>query len=176
MSQLQYNLEQPESMAGQIVDNRTAEVLTASAGEELSYGVPVYVSSWTGRKPVVMLCDALTDLDKLFGVVAYEPRQRGSWPVTYTGDNNDPSGTVIKKDFEIAIIRKGALWTDHTVGAITAGSVVRLDKTTASLGKFKTTAATTNDVTYYGLQFLSGGAAGTLQKLQVNLPSYFVKS
>ena len=174
--QLQYNLQQPESFAGQIVDNRTAEVLTAAAGQDLSFGVPVYVSSWSESKPVVMLCDALTDLDKLFGVVVYEPRQRNTWPISYTAGTTEPTGTVIKKDLEIAILRKGALWTDYTAGAVTAGSVARLDKTTTTLGRFKTTAATTNDVTYYGLQFLSGGAAGTLQKLQVNLPSYFVKS
>ena len=175
MSQLQYNLQQPESFAGQIVDNRTAEVLTASAGEELSFGDPVWVSSWTGRKPVVMKCDAAADLDKLFGFVAYEPRQRGSWPVSYTGSNNDPVGTVIKKDFEIAILRKGALWIEHTSGTIVAGGVGTLDAASGKVGQIKTTATGSGTVTNYGLQFLSGGAEGTLVKLQVNLPNYFVK-
>ena len=174
--QLQYNLEQPESFRGQIVDNRTAEVLTGAAAEEMSFGLPVYVSSWVNaKKPTVSICNATADLDKLFGFVVYQPRERGTYPVSYSGNDNAPAGTVIKANMEVAILRKGALWTDHTIGTIAPGGIGILDSTSASLGKLQTTTAQSGDVTYYGLQFLSGGAVGTLVQLQVNLPSYFVK-
>ena len=174
--QLKYDLQQPESFAGMLVDNRTNEIVTASAAEDLSFGVPVYVSRWDSSvKPRVSLLDAAGDLGKLFGFVVYEPRMRGNWPVTYIGDNNDPSGTVLKKDMEVAIVRKGVLWTNHTVGTVTAGETGTLDSTTNSLGKVQSGAAASGDVTYYGLQFLSGAAAGKLVQLQVNLPGYFIK-
>ena len=185
--QLKYDLQQPESFAGMLVDNRTNEIVTASAAEDLSFGRPVYVSSWSGVKPVVSQVDTAATALTLFGFIVYEPRMRGNWPVSYSGDDNDAAGTIIKKDMEVAVIRKGVLWTDYTDVNVVAGQVglVIAAGGATKVGKLKSAAATgakgalglgtAGDVTYYGLQFLDTANAGKLAKLQVNLPCIAVK-
>ena len=159
MSQLAYRVDYQTSFTGKYVDHRWSnEVVTGLADGDIEFGRPLYVSDWAGQKPVVKPITAVTQFKDLFGVSLFEQREGGK----YT-DKQD-----------VAVLVKGVLWTNWTVGAITAGQPVSLSIGSGNVGKFKTIATVATEVTHYGLRVLSSAAAGVDVKLQLNLPSYYV--
>lgn len=79
---------------------------------------------------------------------------------------------TFKKEDSLPILRKGVIWTSQTVGTIVAGDPVYWD---TSAGKLATgTGSAAGDLLLYGFNFLTGGSAGSLVMLEVNLPGYSV--
>ena len=164
-AQSSYTVWRGNNLLGMNADAREPlEIVTGIAAEALSPGDAVWVSDWESNTNVaenrvrVSKIDASTDQDKLYGFILFEHRQK-------TGLSS--TSLVIETGQDVAILRKGVIWVNNTEGQVLAGNKMKILDS-----NFKLTMQAGAGTAYHGCEFVSSGAAGTLVKLQVNLPSY----